>query len=188
MIILIEVLQTKYLYYVETIHIKNLSKQFRTSNSNQREQGMAWRMGQREPEHHVDRNVIPTTPDNKLGHYGKIKGGHGNIPEGSSNILDSHSNIPSSHSNMPGDGNMPGSHGNNIGGNVSHIFPAIQNNSINMATLQHKLRGKMTSDKLLQSSKYWKRKCHQPRSKIHCFKPICLYFRHSLNVIGVVQQ
>ncbi len=140
LIILIDIFQTKYLYNVETVHVKNLSKQFQTSNSNQRTEGITWRMGQREPEQHVDRHSIPATHDNTLGDHGN-------------------------HSIMPGDGNMPGSHGNNISGNVSHIFPAIQNNSINMAKLQHKLSGKMTSDKLLQSSKYWKRKCLGHQSK-----------------------
>ncbi len=132
---------------VETIHVKNLSKQFQTSNSNQRTEGITWRMGQREPEQHVDGHSIPATHDNTFGDH-------------------------VNHNNMPGDGNMPGSHGNNINGNVSHIFPAIQNNSINMPTLQHKLSGTITSDKLLLSSKYWIDKCHHPKSKnfgLHIF-------------------
>ncbi len=106
-----------------------------------------------------DHASIPEGHSNIPSSLGNTPSGHGNIPEGHGNIQDGHGNIPVEE-------NMPGIHGNSINGNVSHLLPAIQNNSRNMQDLQHhKLHGKMTSDKLLQSNKYWNKKCHQPRSK-----------------------
>ncbi len=105
MTILCDLFKTTFLYNVQTIHVKNINKKFRTAPHSNNPCGHGNILG--------SQGNIPSGHDNILGGHGNIPGGHGNIPEGHNNIPEGPVNISDDHSSTQSDhNNIQGGHGN----------------------------------------------------------------------------